>query len=201
MTQESASPTAQLVRSFVAVPLPEDVRAEIASAAAELARELPGDDMGWTRKPENFHVTMKFLGSIEPQRLEALGAALVEAFASVPPFSVEVGTFGAFPSARRATVLFAGVGDREGRLGACAAIVESVAERLGFTPGTRAFHGHVTVGRHKRGVLDASTVLEGWADRCFGTIPVQEIHVYESQLGSEGSTYILRHRAELAGAN
>lgn len=201
MTQESATPSAQLVRSFVAVPLPEDVRAEIAAATAELARELPRDDMSWTRKPENFHVTMKFLGSVEPERLEALGAALSEAFASVAPFSVDVGAFGAFPSARRASVIFAGVGDQEGRLGACAAIVESIAERLGFTPGTRPFQGHVTVGRHKRGVLDASAVVESWADRRFGAIPVRELHVYESQLGSEGSTYILRHRAQLAGAN
>jgi 2'-5' RNA ligase len=198
MTQENPN-AAQLVRSFVAVPLPEDVRVGIAGAAAELARALP--DVGWTRKPENFHVTMKFLGSVELARLEALGTALGEAFASVSSFAVEAATFGAFPSARRASVIFAGVADPDGRLGACAAIVESVAERLGFTPGSRAFHGHVTVGRHKRGVLDASAVLDGWADRRFGTIPVQEVHVYESQLGSEGSTYILRHRAELAGAN
>jgi 2'-5' RNA ligase len=197
--RDSASP--KLVRSFVAVPLPGAVRTEIAGAAAELARSLPHDEVSWTRKPENFHVTMKFLGNAAPERLEALGAALGEAFASVPPFTVDVERFGAFPSPKRASVIFAGVTDHEGRLSACAAIVESVAERIGFTPGARAFHGHVTVGRHKRGVLDAHAVLDGWADRRFGTIPVQELHVYESQLGSEGSTYILRHRAELAGAN
>jgi 2'-5' RNA ligase len=200
MTRETTpSATSALVRSFVAVPLPGAVRAEIAGAAAELARQLP--DVSWTRKAENLHVTMKFLGKAAPEQLEALGAALGEAFASVPPFAVDVQRFGAFPSARRASVIFAGVADRDGRLGACAALVESVAERFGFTRETRAFHGHVTVGRHKRGGIDARAVLEAWADRRFGAVPVDEIQIYESQLGAEGSTYILRHRSGLTGAN
>lgn len=195
----ASSPTAMipLVRSFVAVPLPEAVRTEIAGAAAQLARELP--DVGWTRKPENFHVTMKFLGNVAPERLDVLGVALGEAFASVPAFTVDVERFGAFPSARRANVVFAGVGDREGRLAACASVVESVAERLGFERATRPFHGHVTVGRHKHAGIDAAAVLDAWAERRFGTVAVDEVHVYESRLGSEGSTYILRHRATLAG--
>jgi 2'-5' RNA ligase len=144
---------------------------------------------------------MKFLGNAAPERLAALGQALGQAFASVTPFSVDVERFDAFPSPGRASVIFAGVEDRDGRLGACAAIVESVAQGLGFTPGARGFRGHVTIGRHKHGGIDARAALEARADRRFGTIPVQELHVYESQLGSEGSTYILRHRAELAGAN
>lgn len=188
-----------LVRSFVAVPLPDVVRTEIAGAAVQLARELP--NVGWTRKPENFHVTMKFLGNVAPERLDVLGAALGEAFSSVPAFTVDVERFDAFPSARRANVVFAGVADREGRLAACASLVESVAERLGFVRETRPFHGHVTVGRHKHAGIDAGAVLDAWADRRFGTVAVDQIHVYESQLSAEGSTYVLRHRAELAAAN
>jgi 2'-5' RNA ligase len=187
------------IRSFVAVPLPEGVRAAIAGAAAELATDLPG--MGWTKKAENFHITMKFLGPVAPERIDELGTALGEAFSSVPRFTVDVAGFGAFPSPRRAGVVFAAVADRNNRLGACAAIVESVAERLGFLRETRPFHGHVTVARHKRGGVDARAALDARTDRRFGTVPVDEIHLYESQLGADGSTYILRHRAELARAN
>jgi 2'-5' RNA ligase len=181
------------LRSFVAVPLPSALQTELASAAAELARELPG--VKWSKKPENLHVTMKFLGPVAADRLEALGAALADALADLPTFGFVVRGWGAFPSARDAKVLFAGVDDVRG-LGAVAEIVETVSARFGFPREQRRFTGHVTVGRSKTGV-DARAALASGAARAFGAVTVEEVHVYESQLGGEGSTYVLRHRVPL----
>ena len=64
----------ETVRSFVAVPLPEDRRARIAAAAQELSRELPG--VRWSRKLENLHVTVKFLGQVAEDKLTALADEL-----------------------------------------------------------------------------------------------------------------------------
>jgi 2'-5' RNA ligase len=188
--------TAIQLRSFVAVPLPGGVKTELAAAAAALARELPG--VKWSKKPENFHVTMKFLGLVAVDRLEALGAALGEAVAEVPRFALELHGFGAFPSARDAKVLFVKIVDEQHRLAALAETVETVSARFGLPREARPFTGHVTVGRSKsKEGVDARAALAPRADLPVGIAVADELHVYESQLGGEGSTYVLRQRARL----
>jgi 2'-5' RNA ligase len=183
----------ETLRSFIAVPLPGAVQTDIADAALDLSRALPG--VSWSKKPENLHVTMKFLGPVAVDRLGAIGAALDEALAEVAPFDIALRRWGAFPSTRSARVVFAAVDDA-GSLAEVAEIVESVSERFGFPREKRPFTGHVTVGRAKANV-DARAALERDADRAFGRVKVDEVHIYESHLGRGGSTYVLRHRAPL----
>ena len=189
--------TTKPIRSFVAVPLPERVRANVAAAAGQMARALPG--VRWSRKVENLHVTIKFLGPVEEARLAAFGDALAESLAGLPRFEIEVRGMGAFPSPRKANVLWAGVAEDAGRsrLGAVAAVVEETAARLGIGEREhRPFRGHVTVGRSKLAV-DARTALAPFDGRAFGVAPVGEALILESQLGGDGSTYVLRHTAAL----
>jgi len=187
-----------LLRSFVAVPLPGAVQTEIAEVARRLARELPG--VKWSKKPENFHVTLKFLGAVAAERLAALREALTPALADVQGFELEMRGFGAFPADQEATVLFAGVEDGRGRLERLAATVEAVAIHLGWEADERRFTGHVTVGRSKEGI-DVRAPMQPLTARAFGAVAVEEVHVYESQLSPlphEPSTYVLRHRVLLA---
>ncbi len=188
-----------LLRSFVAVPLPSAVQTEIAEAARVLAQELP--QVKWSKKTENLHVTLKFLGDVAVDRLDALSAALGEALADVPRFSLTLRGWGAFPSLHDAKVVFADLEEDDGAraLTTVAAIVETVSERFGVPREKRRFTGHVTVGRSKEGV-DARAALAREVDRAFGALTVEELHVYESQLARSkdaGSTYVLRHRARL----
>lgn len=204
MTTEGA-PTepGQTIRSFVAVPLPERVRVNVFAAAGELARALPpgqGGKVKWSRKIENLHVTIKFLGPVEETKLASFGGALAASLQTLPPFGIEVRGMGAFPSPRKANVLWAGVAD-DGRLGVVAEAVEEAAARLGIGErSNRPFRAHVTVGRSKQGV-DARAALAPFGERPFGAASVDEALVFESRLGSGpdsvGSTYILRHKAAL----
>jgi 2'-5' RNA ligase len=187
--------TAGGLRSFVAVPLSGEVQARVFAAAQELARDLPG--VRWSRKVENLHITVKFLGQVAEERLEELGAALAEALGPLPRFRIELRRMGAFPSARHASVLWASVDDVERGLGAVAEAVEAAAERLGFARESRPFSAHVTVGRSKGRGVDARAALGGFADRPLGRATVSEVHLYESRLGGEGSTYVLRSTAVL----
>jgi len=186
------------VRSFVAVPLPQELQARVASATEELARELPG--IKWSRKAENLHVTVKFLGSVAEERLAAVGTALERTLAELPRFRIELIAVGAFPSERHAKVVWAGIDDVDGGLAAVAAVVETVTAGFGFPAEQRSFTGHVTVGRAQdrtsRGV-DARAALARFSGRSFGATVVDEVHVYESRLGRDGSTYVLRSRARL----
>ncbi len=190
------------LRTFVAVPLPETLRAELLATATALAVELPG--VKWTRKIENLHVTIKFLGKVAEDRLSEVGSALVRAVSGLPRFEAEVRGLGAFPSARRASVIWAGIEARGGELGRIAEAVEAMAAGLGVGEREdRPFRGHITVGRApKRDDVDARAVLAPLADRSFGRVAVEELHLYESQLGhgpdNAGSTYVLRQTAALA---
>jgi 2'-5' RNA ligase len=184
------------VRSFVAVPLPEKIQADIFAAVQELARRLP--DVKWSRKVENLHITVKFLGQIDETKLAALAEDLARAVAPLPRFRLELRGIGAFPSPRKANVVWAGVEDASRGLSAVAEAVEGVGERFGFAREQRAFTGHVTVGRSKGRGVDARAALDAFAGRAFGGTAVEEVHVYESHLGGEGSTYVLRARAALA---
>ncbi|HXU03552.1 MAG TPA: RNA 2',3'-cyclic phosphodiesterase [Polyangia bacterium] len=187
------------VRSFVAVPLPEEIRTRILVAAQELARALP--DVKWFRKLENLHITVKFLGQVEEDKLTALGQDLAQALAPVPRFRLDVRGMGAFPSPRKANVVWAGIAEGAPGLKAVADAVEGVSERFGFAREQRAFTGHVTVGRSVRSKgrgVDARAAIDAFGGRDFGGTTVEEVHVYESRLGGAGSTYVLRSRAALA---
>jgi 2'-5' RNA ligase len=203
MTTDAApSEPGPTIRSFVAVPLPPELQAHIMAAVQELAREPELQTVRWSRKAENLHVTIKFLGGVAEPKLAAFGSALQAALASMARFRLGVHGIGAFPSVRRANVLWAGVTDKAGELERIASIVEEIAARIGVgEPAARRFQAHVTVGRAKVPV-DASAPIGRVATSRFGVAYVHTIHVYESQLGGgpdhRGSTYFVRHRAVLA---
>jgi 2'-5' RNA ligase len=197
----------KLVRSFVAVPLPPDLQARIFEAAQELAAMLSSppqqpQKVRWSRKVENLHVTNKFLGPTPEERLRALGQALERELVKLPRFRLQLHRMGAFPSARHASVLWAWADDVDRGLGTVTEAIETISEQLGFARERRPMTGHVTVGRAKGGGVEASAALDAFVDREFGSVTVDEIHLYESRLGggpqNVGSTYILRHRAALA---
>ena len=201
------------LRSFVAVPLPAPVRAAIlaavhdvkADAARGLAAQLP--DIRWSRRPENLHVTLKFLGQVDAANLARFVQELAAALRAIPGFDIRLRGFGAFPSPRDAQVIWVGVDDPAHRLGQVAAITEEVAARTAVAgdplPGKRPFRAHVTVGRlprRARRSVDAAAALAPAAEQAFGQVTVSEVHVYESITGGEASTYVLRGAATLEGA-
>jgi 2'-5' RNA ligase len=191
----------RLIRSFVAVPLPPDLQMRVFETAKELASLLPQREVRWSRKVENLHVTIKFLGPTSEERLTALGQALQRQLVKLPRFRLELRRMGAFPSARHASVIWAWADDVDRGLATVTTTVETIGEELGFARERRPMTGHVTVGRAKGGGVDARAALDAFVDREFGGLTVGEIHIYESRLGggpdNAGSTYILRHQATL----
>jgi 2'-5' RNA ligase len=186
------------VRSFVAAPLPEALRAELFSVAQSLAGALPA--VKWSRKVENLHVTIKFLGPVAETRIGELAGALDRAVGDLPRFGIALRGLGAFPALQKAQVIWAGVEDRTGGLARVSAAIETLSAELGVGKSEpRPFQPHVTLGRSKPGV-DARAALAPFADRAFGPVAetrIDELHLYESRLGGAGSTYLLRSKAAL----
>jgi len=193
------------IRSFVAVPLSAPVRSAILATAEGLSARLP--EMKWTRKADNLHVTLMFLGQVEASLLARFGEALGGALGPHPSFTVDVRGVGAFPSLKNAQVVWVGVDDPSRQLDVVARAVVDVAEQLAVgdvaEQRRRPFRAHVTIGRaprRSRGAGDVTAALAPWAERDFGQVLVNEVHLYESITGGDASTYVLRGTAALEGA-
>jgi 2'-5' RNA ligase len=175
------------VRGFVAVLLPDDVRARLAAAAAELRGRAPG--LAWVR-PDNLHLTLRFLGEIGPVTLERVREAMAVAAATATPFTVALGGLGAFPSGRAPRVVWAGVVAGGEGLRTLHAALESTLVARGIPGEGRTFHAHVTLARarDRRGAAGelASALGEGPS---FGEVRVAALHLMRSELGPGGSRY------------
>jgi RNA 2',3'-cyclic 3'-phosphodiesterase len=136
------------MRLFVALELPPQVKA----AAEDVLRELTraGTDVRWV-KPENLHVTLKFLGEVEAEKAAAVREAMIGACAGCPPLALAVQGCGAFPSPQRPTVVWLGLTGQVDELAGLATRMEQACEPLGFAPEGRTFQPHLTLGRLRRG--------------------------------------------------
>jgi 2'-5' RNA ligase len=144
MARDRASrPEARPLRLFVATEVPEDVRAAVADAVAPLRERFP--KARWV-PTQNQHVTLKFLGSTYPRLVEWVTATVGELASRHAPFTTRVEGLGAFPNARRARVLWAGLDDKGSAFGRLAADLDEALSKE-FEPEKRPLTPHLTVAR------------------------------------------------------
>jgi 2'-5' RNA ligase len=174
------------LRTFIGVDPSPGVRRKL----MELSRELSaaGADVRWVREG-GLHCTLKFLGAVEPARLEQVQLALRRELASVAEFVAEARGLGVFPSWREPRIVWVGLDAEE--LPALAAHVESALVPLGFAPEKRAFRPHITLARvrGRRGWKQLEERLRAHAAAEFGASPVVSVVVYRSDLRPGGSVY------------
>jgi 2'-5' RNA ligase len=176
------------MRLFVAVNLPSKDRDRIHRAARPLRdRSMP---VRWV-VPENYHLTLKFLGEVRPERVERIEAILARVAAGCPCFTADLGGYGAFPSVRRPRVLWLGI-EPTPALRCLKQDVEWGLAELGFERETRAFHPHLTLGRVERekeaGAFRGLDALV--AELSFsGSVAVRSVELMRSQTGKGGSQY------------
>lgn len=179
---QSEAPTLRRARAFVAVSPPLEVR----RALLEAARGLPvAGEVRWV-KPENVHLTLKFLGDVVEADLVRVTDTLQSVCERHDAFEVEPSGFGAFPSAKRARILWVGVGEGAGRLRALADDVERSLRSLGFEPERRPYWPHLTLGRARGrpAVLEAAGITAPGPG-----FTVESVDLVESVLGTAGATY------------
>ena len=181
------------MRSFVAVDLPEAIKAAIseqqhALRAAACVTSGRNEDMKWTR-PEGIHLTLKFLGEISARQVVQVTEALA-GLGSFEPFALQVQGFGFFPDACRPRVFWVGV-KAPPALGHLAHRVETAMERLGFAAEGRTFSPHLTLARFNvsRPQPELVALLEPKRELILGRFEVSEIFLFESRLSSYGAQY------------
>ncbi len=186
------------IRSFVAVDLDPAVLLALRRVQDDLRHA--GGDVRWVR-PEGLHVTLKFLGLVEAQRLDEVHAAVAAAVRNQPPLTVVVRGLGAFPNLRRPRVLWAGLEGDD--LGVVARRIDAALVTLGFAAESRGFNPHVTLGRINglKGWAALEKQIETHRADHFGVSAVADVHIYRSVPQAGGSVYtLLRTIALTAGA-
>lgn len=186
------------LRLFVALELPGDVRRALAALVERLAST--GADVKWVEE-ENFHLTLKFLGEVEPVRLAPLGEALSRAAAQMAPFRFTAAGTGAFPSARRPRVIWVGVEEGKEELRDLAGRMDRALADLGFPPEERPFSAHLTLGRVRspKGMEELVRAL-GAATFEGREVAVREVVLFQSVLGRAGPVYTPLGRYPLGAA-
>lgn len=188
-----------LLRAFIAVEIPADLRQQAGRLTASL-REKIGPLVRWV-PVENMHLTLKFLGDVAPSNVEML-SQMVQAEANLfPCFDFQVGGLGSFPNLKRPRVLYIGI-QAPAVLEALQRGIESASRRLGYESDERGFSPHLTIGRVRQNVTSTEQqtirrVLEQTKIDSLGTARVDSVHLYKSDLRSDGSVYTRLYSAPL----
>lgn len=137
------------IRAFIAIELPDSVKAAISRIQADVRRGEHAS-VKWVN-PDGVHLTLKFLGNIDPELIPDIGRAMSQAAAGLGPVRLELSRVGAFPNLRAPRVVWVGL---EGDISTLQVLYKQIEDRLaelGFPPEGRAFSPHLTLGRVRQG--------------------------------------------------
>lgn len=185
-----------MIRVFFGLSLPDSSRASLAAAQTQARSVAAGLDPRWTR-PEQMHVTLKFVGGQPESALPRLTEMLTARARDAAPFEATLARVSAFGGGR-ARVLIVDVETASPLLGELARGLEDDAARLGVERETRSFHAHVTLARFKQ-PGDPRAVIEAARFEPV-TISFREACLYRSELSAAGSRYAIVARCALGQA-
>ncbi len=179
------------IRAFVAIELPEPVRAVLARLQQSL-KESKTASVKWV-DPQGIHLTLKFLGNIDASEVPELSRTLCDAVEGIAPFQLELGETGVFPNIRSPRVVWVGVRGETERLLALHNRIEQALVPHGFAPEKRPFSPHLTLGRVREGAQ--VTELRRLGDSVVAlkaesvSFMVDSVNLMRSQLTREGAIY------------
>ncbi|MDR0363246.1 MAG: RNA 2',3'-cyclic phosphodiesterase [Planctomycetota bacterium] len=177
-----------MIRSFIGVEIADGVRKAIADDLRALKAVAPR--VKWV-KPDNFHLTLKFLGDVRENDLKELFDALDAALGGRGGFVIGMKGVFALPNRRCPRVVAVGVDDGADEMIALNSLVEETCARLGYPVEKRPYRPHITLGRVKlpddaQGLPEAVGML---GDSSYGFSDVDEAVVFMSELRRSGPVH------------
>ncbi|TYO97497.1 2'-5' RNA ligase [Geothermobacter ehrlichii] len=180
-------------RLFIAVPTADSLKKRLGELQCRLATGISG--LRWTR-PESFHVTLCFLGDQTEDSLEKIASAVLSVGRSSQAFSSTCRGLGAFPSSRRARVLWAGLSAGDQWAALHHRLVDGLRD-CGIRFRANSFHPHLTLGRARKCPLDLRRLTDDSEPADCGELEVDRIILYESRLQPGGAIHTPRVMARL----
>jgi RNA 2',3'-cyclic 3'-phosphodiesterase len=174
------------MRLFVALEIPSAVRENLSELLKALHAVSP--QTRWVR-PENLHVTLKFIGEVPETKLAAIRTALAQV-RSGQFVKLDFQGLGFFPNEKHARVFWAGI-EASPNLRTLAADIEKATEILGTPKEQRAFSPHLTLARFEPPRLPEKlrAVIQENSGCDFGSLRTHQFHLIESKLKPSGAEY------------
>jgi 2'-5' RNA ligase len=184
------------IRAFVAVELNASVRARLSAAIEQLRASRTR--VSWT-KPDNLHVTLRFLGDIECEAIDRIGHELDQTLADCSSFALLARGLGAFPNLRKPKTIWCGVEGGVAALEDVQTRIETVCHAAGLDADAKPFHPHITLGRvrDRAPLRDLVQVMHNLREFEGGEVEVSAVTLFSSTLNSGGSVYKALRKFEL----
>jgi 2'-5' RNA ligase len=187
------------MRAFIAIELPREIKDSLVQLQDKL--KSSSADVKWV-EPNNIHLTLKFLGEIEDERLGRINSILENIAENKIPFHASISSIGAFPRISSPRVIWAGIDEGDKETKEIVKILEERIEKLGIPKEDRAFSSHITIGRRRSGLnidklsQSLKTLENDFAKRNLG-FNVTKITLFNSTLTPKGPIYEVLKEANL----
>lgn len=180
------------IRAFIAIELPDEVTQVLSRLVAWLKSRQP-DEVKWV-DPAAIHLTLNFLGNIEPGRISEITEAMTESVQGIAPFSLGLDDLGVFPNLDRVRVVWVGIGGEIEELARLQHSLEDNLEILGFPSEERTFSPHLTLGRVREQASPQERqrlgeIVTGMKVETAKPFAVNGIGLIKSQLTGAGPVY------------
>lgn len=176
------------IRTFIALKLPEQLTSLLESTQQKLMEY--GFKVRWVR-PENIHLTVKFLGDIQISDVDRISAVISESVRNFQPFSFYTKGLGVFPGIRRPRVIWVGLGGEVDQISGFQHHLDQSLSAIGYPKEKRPFQGHLTLGRFKGSVHSGklAEVLNSQSGFVSDTVTIDRVTLFKSDLKPSGAVY------------
>lgn len=175
-------------RAFIAVDMPASVKSFLSETQEAL--KLYGFRVKWVR-PQNIHLTLKFLGNIATTDTDKIVEAMTLAARDCPVVALVAKGIGVFPDVRRARVIWAALNGQLEILANLQRTLDDHLADLGFPRETRAFKSHLTLGRVKGKIPSAriKTAIDNLKKFESESFEINQVVLFKSDLQPSGAVY------------
>ena len=179
-----------VLRAFIPIELPDEIRERLEQVTAHLKEKLDEIPVRWV-PVGNIHLTLKFLGQIRENQVEAIDQEIKNTLKHHFPFKLQAKGVGVFPSIKRPRVLWVGLSGQINRLLDLQKQLELGLEQLGFPLEKRSYKGHLTVGRIKDRIEPQKMITAIKESSRFQSCDfvVQNVTFFKSDLKQTGAEY------------
>ena len=180
------------IRVFIALDIPDAARSSLSGAIDGLKAAIP-HGVRWV-DPRGIHLTLNFLGNIDPRRADGILESMVRVGQEVSSFSLSLAGLGVFPNQRQPRILWVGVaGDMDPLTGIQLGVQEAMSEQ-GFTKERRSFNPHLTIGRVRDRVSASEREKIGTSVTSCSLDPTEPwiadtMHLFHTTLTPDGSIH------------
>lgn len=176
------------IRSFIAFEIPNNIKEKISLLQTNLSKKIK--DVRWV-KSSGIHLTIKFLGNIQENKINLICEKISSVMIKYPPFEVIIKEIGCFPNFRKPRVIWLGLEEKRNYLLQISNEIETELKQIGFPPEDREFSPHLTLGRFglNKVIADFAKIAEDYKDLKIDVLQLASISLIKSDLKSGGAIY------------